>query len=134
MGASEFEQQLALTNNVTILHWMAPVGLREHDGAISVELARTELDKGGRLKLTDETQTLEADVVFKAIGQKLLPDGLEGVQLENGRIVVDASQATSLDKVWAGGDCVAGGEDLTVSAVQHGKIAAHAIDRSFSHG
>jgi glutamate synthase (NADPH/NADH) small chain len=31
--------------------------------------------------------------------------------------------------VWAGGDCVAGGSDLTVSAVQDGKVAAFAIDR-----
>ena len=26
--------------------------------------------------------------------------------------------------VWAGGDCVAGGEDLTVAAAQDGKLAA----------
>ena len=32
--------------------------------------------------------------------------------------------------VWAGGDCVAGGEDLTVSAVQDGKLAAISIDRT----
>ena len=30
---------------------------------------------------------------------------------------------------WAGGDCVAGGDDLTVTAVQHGKLAAISIDR-----
>ena len=36
---------------------------------------------------------------------------------------------TSLDGVWAGGDCIDGGEDLTVSAVQDGKLAAIAIDR-----
>ena len=45
------------------------------------------------------------------------------------KIVVDEDQATSLPGVWAGGDCVLGGEDLTVSAVQHGKVAALAIDR-----
>ena len=31
--------------------------------------------------------------------------------------------------IWAGGDCVVGGDDLTVSAVQHGKLAAISIDR-----
>ena len=31
--------------------------------------------------------------------------------------------------MWAGGDCVRGGDDLTVTAVQHGKLAAHSIDR-----
>jgi glutamate synthase (NADPH/NADH) small chain len=34
-----------------------------------------------------------------------------------------------LEKVWAGGDCVVGGDDLTVSAVQHGKLAAISIDQ-----
>ena len=32
--------------------------------------------------------------------------------------------------VWAGGDCTHGGQDLTVEAVEHGKIAAHSIDRA----
>ena len=35
--------------------------------------------------------------------------------------------ATSLPGVWAGGDCVAGGQDLTVSAVEDGKQAARSI-------
>ena len=75
---------------------------------------------------------LDADVIFKAIGQKLdggLAAELEGFEIERGKIVVDAAHATSIPGVWAGGDCVAGGDDLTVSAVQHGKLAAIAIDR-----
>ena len=43
------------------------------------------------------------------------------------RIVVDDERKTSLDNVWAGGDCVGGGEDLTVCAVQDGKLAARSI-------
>ncbi len=134
MGASEFEQQLAQTSGVTIHHWVVPVGLQKNAGAISIALEKTALDKNGRLKATGETMTLETDVVFKAIGQKLADHDLNNLQLESGRIVVDDSQATTLDKVWAGGDCVVGGEDLTVSAVQHGKVAAIAIDRSLSNG
>ena len=34
---------------------------------------------------------------------------------------------TSLPDVWAGGDCASGGEDLTVVAVQDGKLAAESI-------
>ena len=41
--------------------------------------------------------------------------------MKDGRIVVDAERRTSLEGVWAGGDCVLGGEDLTVSAVEDGK-------------
>jgi hypothetical protein len=36
--------------------------------------------------------------------------------------------------VWAGGDCVAGGEDLTVAAVEDGKIAAESIHRALAGG
>ena len=48
--------------------------------------------------------------------------------LEGGRIAVDESRRSSLPDVWAGGDCVVGGQDLTVAAVEDGKIAARAID------
>ena len=41
---------------------------------------------------------------------------------------------TSLEGVWAGGDCVVDGDDLTVSAVQHGKLAAIDIDRRLREG
>ena len=134
MGASDFEQQLAQTSGVAIHHWVVPTALQENNGVISIELEKTALDKDGRLKASGETLTLEADVVFKAIGQKLEDHDLDGLELQSGRIVVDESQATTVDNVWAGGDCVVGGDDLTVSAVQHGKIAAIAIDRSLSNG
>ena len=29
--------------------------------------------------------------------------------------------------VWAGGDCIFGGQDLTVAAVEDGKVAAESI-------
>jgi glutamate synthase (NADPH/NADH) small chain len=35
--------------------------------------------------------------------------------------------------VWAGGDCTPG-DDLTVVAVQEGKIAAHSINEYLNHG
>ena len=53
--------------------------------------------------------------------------GAEAPALKDGRIVVDAERRTSLKGVWAGGDCVAGGLDLTVSAVEDGKQAARSI-------
>jgi glutamate synthase (NADPH/NADH) small chain len=51
--------------------------------------------------------------------------------IEKGRIAVDEARKTSLDNVWAGGDCVLGGEDLTVSAVQDGKLAAQSMHAYF---
>jgi glutamate synthase (NADPH/NADH) small chain len=58
-----------------------------------------------------------------------LRDGARDLlDLRHGRIAVDGERRTSLPDVWAGGDCIEG-PDLTVSAVQDGKLAAHAIDR-----
>ena len=78
---------------------------------------------------SDEGMRLDADVVFKAIGQKESDDGPESLEIEAGRFVVDIDRKTSIDGVWAGGDCVVGGDNLTVSAVQDGKIAAISIDQ-----
>ena len=78
--------------------------------------------------------TLDADQVFKAIGQTPA-GGLFGgvaIDLSGGRIVTDGARRTSHGKVWAGGDCIAGGEDLTVVAVEDGKIAAQSIHEALT--
>jgi dihydropyrimidine dehydrogenase (NAD+) subunit PreT len=49
------------------------------------------------------------------------------VQLDGGRIAVDGEKRTSVFGIWAGGDCAAGGKDLTVSAVDDGRRAAQSI-------
>ena len=77
-------------------------------------------------------------MVFKAIGQTFIADPLDGVSqpldLDGGRIAVDAERRTTLPGVWAGGDCIASGDDLTVVAVEDGKIAARSIDRALKAG
>jgi len=133
MGASPYEQDLARTNGVAIHYWVVPTRFHDDPGARRIELGRTALDVNGRLELTGQTLTLPADVVFKAIGQRL--DGvlsageLARLDIEGGKIAVSEMQATSIPGVWAGGDCATGGDDLTVTAVQQGKIAGIAIDR-----
>ncbi|EFO31255.1 pyridine nucleotide-disulfide oxidoreductase family protein [Roseibium sp. TrichSKD4] len=136
MNASEYEQHLAQTNGVKIMSWVQPKAIAAENGHISaIELERTA-EENGQLKGTGETVTLPADMIFKAVGQTLVSADLNGadstVQIEKGRIVVDADRKTSLDDVWAGGDCVLGGEDLTVAAVEDGKIAAASIHRALS--
>ncbi len=136
MKASAYEQEVALTNGVVIRECLAPRRLIGEAGHVrAIELERVVADSSGRLAGTGETVTLEADQVFKAIGQTFVPDGLGGaavLELDGGRIGVDADRRTSLPDVWAGGDCVAGGEDLTVAAVEDGKIAAAAIHAALS--
>ncbi len=120
MSASAFEQALAQTSGVT-LHFSASPATIVGDGHVS----GVDFNVDG----SDEGMHLAADIVFKAIGQKLNNGGLDSLEVSSGRFIVDEHQKTSMDKVWAGGDCVVGGDDLTVSAVQHGKVAAIDIDR-----
>ena len=47
--------------------------------------------------------------------------------LEGGKIRVTATGRTSREGVWAGGDCVAAGDDLVVTAVAQGRDAAEDI-------
>jgi glutamate synthase (NADPH/NADH) small chain len=94
--------------------------------------------EAGRFVGTGETFTLPSDMVFKAIGQVFVadpidPDGRRALEMRDGRIVVDDEGRTSVPNIWAGGDCVAGGQDLTVEAVQHGKRAALSIDRALKN-
>jgi glutamate synthase (NADPH/NADH) small chain len=132
MGASRYEQELAQTNGVTIRHWARPVRILADDRVLGVEFESTALDAAGSLVGTGAFWALDADVVFKAVGQKLAFDAGPDdalLQKHKGKLIVDEERRTSLPGVWAGGDCVADGDDLTVTAVQHGKLAALSIDR-----
>jgi dihydropyrimidine dehydrogenase (NAD+) subunit PreT len=131
MNASRYEQELAQTDGVLIRHWLKPVALASRDGAVTgITFEYTRLEDG-KLVGTGERLTLACDQVFKAIGQKLDDaDAFPALALQDGRIKVDGERRTSLEGVWAGGDCVAGGEDLTVVAVEDGKQAALSIDRA----
>ena len=138
MGASRYEQDLAQGGGVRIKHWARPVRLVGKDHVTRVELEYTREGPDGRLEGTGETFALNADIVFKAIGQEIAWDELGAasavLRVTNGRIAVDANRKTTIDNVWAGGDCVAGGKDLTVTAVQDGKLAAQAIDAYLRSG
>jgi glutamate synthase (NADPH/NADH) small chain len=128
MSASGHEQEWAQTHGVTIRHWAAPREVLAANGhVIGMRFAATRVDNG-KLVETGETFTLAADSVLKAIGQSFMPSPLQAlVALEGGRIRTDAAGRTSHPKVWAGGDCRVGGRDLTVEAVEHGKVAALSI-------
>jgi dihydropyrimidine dehydrogenase (NAD+) subunit PreT len=122
MGATWAEREFAQTQGVTIVTHAKPVRMVDAEGHVTgVEFESAE---GGRF-------VIEADMVLKAIGQVLDSEGLASdlLTLDGSRLAVDSCGRTSLDNVWAGGDCAAsGGLDLTVQAVQDGKIAAESID------
>jgi glutamate synthase (NADPH/NADH) small chain len=132
MGASRYEQELAQADGVLVKHWARPARILGEARVAGVEFECTREGADGRLEGKGEFFTLPADVVFKAVGQEFSVDGANGanpaLRMENGRIAVDAERRTSIENVWAGGDCAKGGKDLTVVAVQDGKLAAQSID------
>ncbi|MBZ9663834.1 NAD(P)-dependent oxidoreductase [Pseudomonas sp. LMG 31766] len=133
MGATEHEQDIAKANQVRLLTWAQPdaVLLNEQGQVRGMRFARTRVENG-RLQSTGQTFELAADAIFSAIGQAFdgsaLGDPLaRELKREGERIWVDAQLQTSVPGIYAGGDCTALGQDLTVQAVQHGKLAAEAI-------
>jgi len=134
MSASKAEREWAQTNGVVLHQWLAPVEIIGHNGhASAVRFAEQTLDNG-KLTPTGRDITWEADVVLKAIGQTLGNPVLSqaGFALQDGRIATDENGKTNIQGVWAGGDCRAGGLDLTVEAVEHGKRSALAIHAQIS--
>jgi len=136
MSATHHEQEFAQTNGVLIKHWAQPKRLLGFQGHVTgVEFEYTQLDQNSKLMGTGDTFSIPADMVFKAIGQTfvaapLRENGRDLLQLtKKGRIAVNEDAQTSLPDVWAGGDCTEG-QDLTVAAVEDGKIAAIAINRA----
>jgi glutamate synthase (NADPH/NADH) small chain len=129
MNASPYEQELAAARGVNIRHWLQPRRIISENGRVTgIELEYTGLVEG-RLSGLGYTITLPCDQVFKAIGQLLEESSAEGVTLVNGRIEVDGEGRTSRQGVWAGGDCIHGGDDLTVTAVAQGRDAAESMNR-----
>ncbi|MBP0717870.1 NAD(P)-dependent oxidoreductase [Burkholderia sola] len=126
MSATWAEREFAQKSGVTLVTHAKPVRIAGTDGQVTgVEF---EAASGERF-------SVDADMVLKAIGQTLVPDGIaaELLTADGSRIAVDADGRTALPDVWAGGDCAAtGGIDLTVQAVQDGKRAAASIDATLA--
>ena len=117
MSASVYEQDHATQTGVRIIYNAAPVRVLGSGAVTGVEFAYTSDGPSG-LILSAEMFTVKADQVFKAIGQTLT----------NAPIAQDGAKLIpNAGRVWAGGDCASGGDDLTVTAVAEGRDAAMAI-------
>ena len=137
MGASPAEQDWALQHGVVIHHGLAPLAIEARSGgreglstgpALAVRF-ECQAPVNGQWQGNGQTRTLVADLVLKAIGQKLdgQPLAGTGLQLIGQRVQADDDGRSALAGVFVGGDCRHGGPDLTVQAVQDGKRAALAM-------
>jgi glutamate synthase (NADPH/NADH) small chain len=130
MPASGYEQDLAASKGVRFIFNAMPLEVLGNGAATALRCEYTKVD-GRSVTGTGETFDLPADQVLKAIGQSLdgAPDALS---IEGGKITVTGAGRTSVAGVWAGGDCAAGGEDLTVTAVAEGRDAAEDIHNTLT--
>ena len=127
MPAFPFEYQHALEEGVQFVWQVSPVSFEgDEQGRLQTVVFRRSSGSA------DESRfELRSDIAIKALGQ--LPyrswwGGLAGVELRDGKVVVDPETfRTGRDRLFAGGDCLRGGGEV-VDAVQDGKRAAHAID------
>lgn len=126
MNASVFEQDLAASKGVRIITNATPRALHGNGTVREIEFEYTD----DALTPTGETVRIPADQVFKAIGQALT--GVALPDLDGRKIAVTGPGRTSVAGVWAGGDCAAGGDDLTVTAVAEGRDAAEDIHATLS--
>ncbi|MGR3463694.1 NAD(P)-dependent oxidoreductase [Limimaricola sp.] len=126
MGASRYEQDLAAQRGVRLMFEAVPVAL-EGEGRLAGVVCERMAEGPEGLRGTGERFVLSADQMFRAVGQRL--EDAKKFETERGKVVTQGSGRTRMDKVWAGGDCAAGGDDLTVTAVAQGRDAAEDIHR-----
>jgi dihydropyrimidine dehydrogenase (NAD+) subunit PreT len=132
MSASIEEQKWARLNDVNLQFYASPVRVLSEQGRVTaIEFAKSVVVQG-QVTAATETLTLPADMVLTAVGQKLQVNDVKELELKDGKIKCDANGKTAYAKIWVGGDCRPGGQDLTVEAVQHGKLAAIDIDKALS--
>ncbi|MBF9043892.1 FAD-dependent oxidoreductase [Rhodobacterales bacterium HKCCE4037] len=130
MPASRYEQDLAASKGVRFIFNAMPLEVLGNGTATALRCEYTKVE-GNSVQGTGETFDIPADQVLKAIGQTL-HGSPEGLTLDGAKIAVTGAGRTSLDRVWAGGDCASGGEDLTVTAVAEGRDAAEDIHAALS--
>lgn len=92
-----------------------------------------EPDSSGRrspVAIDGSTEILECDTVISAIGQRVVAEDLDSVELtRKTTISVDEkTYMTSVSGVFAAGDVINKGPDIAVRAIAGGKYAARAID------
>ncbi len=131
MGAYEHEQELARKDGGIFIYNTQPVEVLGEDGQVTgLRCVRTETRHGSLEYIDGSDHVLDVDYVLRATGQSKLTSLLEqfeGLAIEDwGTVIADEDGRTSLENVWAGGDCVSGGQEV-VNAVAEGKRAAQSI-------
>jgi dihydropyrimidine dehydrogenase (NAD+) subunit PreT len=135
VSAYHYEYELAKADGVVYVFYAQPVRFLGSGAVEALECQRTEVvEEGGRRvvrPVPGSEFALPCDMAITAVGQAKLVGWLSAafpaLALDGGRVRTDGRGRTSLPGVYAGGDCVNGGQEV-VNAVAEGKAAAWAID------
>ncbi len=137
MTATHHEQEIAKANQVRMLTWAQPQQVLLDAAARWPACASRKRACRARVwrapaKRSTWRPTPSSRPSARASTREVLHDPMASLlRREGDKIAVDAGFRTVLPGIYAGGDCVAPGQDLTVQAVQHGKLAALAIHSDF---
>ena len=138
MPADPAELKEAMEEGVEFIYLTAPLEVLGEGGKVTglkcQKMELSEPDASGRRKpvpVEGSEFVLSAGVVIEAIGSRSDNDGLDGVELSEGKalVVVDPETlATNRPGVFAGGDTVTGPKTV-IAAMGAGRKAAKEIDK-----
>ena len=127
MPAHDFEATEAIEEGVKI-NWLRTI--KEID-ATNFKVEVMEIGEDGHPQSTGKFETLEADNLILALGQKTetaFLENIDGIEFhDDGTVDVGANMMTGCEGIFAGGDMVPSERTVTI-AVGHGKKAARFID------
>ena len=137
MPAEEIEIEESIEEGVTYKFLTNPAEIIGENGHVrQIKLQIMELgepDASGRrspVPVEGKFETLDVDLVIMAIGQKLDPQGLDGITLtKKGTIEADpATYLTNLPDVYAIGDATNRGASIAIEAIGEGGRCAAVVD------
>ena len=139
MPAYKKEMERARLEGIRFVWLAAPLrimGKRKVEGIRCLGMRLGAPDESGRprpVPVKGSEFVLPCDMAIKALGQMLFEDlaaQIKGLKLKKGLIVVNSKTgATSVPRLFAGGDCASGGGGEMVNAVSEGIRAARGIDK-----
>lgn len=137
MPANDEEAKQAEEEGVKFQFLAAPAKINARNGKIGLECVRMllgEPDSSGRRRpepIAGSEFVTEVDTVIAAIGQTIDSSGLDGkFKIERGGAlsINEETMETSVDRVFAGGDCTSGPATV-VEAIAAGRRAAISINQ-----
>jgi len=138
MPALPEEREHAAEEGVKIFDYVAPVSIiPDENGRIEglkcIRMAKGEFDSSARRKpvpIEGSEFRMDVDTLLIAIGAQGEVEGFEELELTGWKTfkVDEDTMQTSMEGVFAGGDCIHG-PDTVIQAIADGRRAALAIDR-----